>query len=391
MTSGHDVIVIGCGAMGAAATLALAQRGARVLALDRDGVPNNTSSHHGDSRMIRLAYYEHPDYVPLLKEAHALWKRLESESGETLFHETGGLYMGRAGLEFVESSRRSAEQHGLPHEMLSAEDLRREHPQFRLPDDHVALFEPMAGMLLCERIIRAQARLARACGAEIREHEAVQSWRAEPNGVVVRTTTAEHRADRLLLTAGPWSARLIESIAPRLTVTRQPMGWVDPLRADRLALGALPCWAVGAEDGSLLYGFPMRPGERAFKVARHLPLDACDPETVDRGPRADDEATFRADLARLLPEADGPLREIRVCMYTNSPDGHFIVDRHPDSERVVIAAGFSGHGFKFASVMGEALADLALDGRSRRPLEFLGLRRFGESGYTVRPLKGADE
>ncbi len=376
MSDSYGVIVVGVGAMGSSACLHLARRGVRVLGLEQFDIPHGRGSSHGHSRMIRLCYYEHPDYVPLLGRAYELWRDLETASGQSLLHVTGGLYMGRTDGAFVEDSRRAAVEHGLPHEILTHADLAVRYPQFRLPGDHAALYEPAAGLLIPEAVVAAQAEQALRHGAHLHGHEPVIEWFADGRGVRVRTACAEYEAGHLVLTSGAWAGRVVQGLGVPLVVTRQVMGWVWPRRPEWFERGRLPVWAIEAQDASIYYGFPMMPQSPGFKLAHHFQGAPTDPDRTDWDVRPEDERDFRPALKRYVPEADGRLLAMRVCMYTNTPDSHFIIDRHPAHERVTVACGFSGHGFKFASVVGEALADLAMQGMTRLPIGFLGLKRF---------------
>jgi sarcosine oxidase len=234
----------------------------------------------------------------------------------------------------------------------------------------------MAGFLLPERVVAAHANEAMKAGAELRGHEPVLGWSADARGVTVGTDRGEYRADHLVFCGGPWSGRLIADLGVRLMVTRQVLAWVWPPHPEPFQPGRLPVWAIDNADGTLHYGFPMQPDNPGFKIAHHGPGPATDPDEVARQPLPGDVETVRPALRRFLPDADGPLLALRVCLYTNSPDHHFIIDRHPAHDRVTIACGFSGHGFKFASVVGEVLADLAIKGSTDLPAQFLGLARF---------------
>lgn len=380
----HTIIIGAGGAMGSSAAFHLARRGARVLGIDQFDIAHTRGSSHGFSRMIRMCYFEHPDYVPLLRRAYELWRELERESGERLLHVTGGVYLGREESDTVGGSHRAAVMHGLAHERLGRREIVARFPQFKAPEDYVGLFEPMAGWLAPERVIRAAAGLARGHGAEIRTGERVLEWSAESGGVRVRTDAGEYRADRLVIAAGAWASRVVRDLGALITPTRQVLGWFKPRQPAMFSVGVMPVWAMDdPESGDLFYGFPMTEhpedsptGEPLLKLARHAKGAAIDPDTDGREPCADDEQSIRPFLSRLIPDADGPLAALRVCMYENSPDGHFIVDQHPKHANVIVAAGFSGHGFKFASVMGEVLADLAIRGETAHPIGFLGLRRF---------------
>jgi sarcosine oxidase len=375
-----DVIVIGAaGAMGSSACSHLAKRGQRVLGLDQFGVGHDRGSSHGLSRMIRMCYYEHPDYVPLLRRAYALWRELEKESGERVLFTPGGVYLGREDSEAVAGSVRAAREHGLAHEMLTRAEVRARWPQFEVPEDFVGLFEPAAGWLKPELAIATHVRLARALGAEIRESERVEGWEADAGGVRVRTSRGEYRGRALVIAAGAWANRVVGDLGVRITPTRQVLGWFVPRDVGPFAVKDAPVWAMQTPRewgrGDLFYGFPM--AAEGVKIARHAPGPVIDPDSDGREVRAGDEEDIRPFVRRFMPVADGPLGMLRVCVYENSPDSHFIIDKHPRHANVIVAAGFSGHGFKFASVVGEVLADLAMRGETGQPVGFLGLGRFG--------------
>lgn len=379
MAAPWDVIVVGLGALGSSACWQMARRGMRVLGLEQFGIPHAFGSSHGDSRMIRLCYAEHPDYVPLLVRAYELWRELERVSERRLLHVTGGLYIGAPEGAFVAGAERAARAHGLPHEMLDAGAIRRRHPQFHVSPPAVALYEPNAGLILAERAVATQAEQALRAGAELHGFEAVTEWRSGAGEIEVETSRGHYRAERLCVCGGPWSDRLLGDLGVRLRVTRQVVGWVWPRKPECFLPSNFPVWAIEEPDCALTYGFPLIAERPGLKVGRHAPGPETSPDTIDRTPRAEDESEFRAPLARSLPDADGPLLTLQVCMYTNTPDGHFIVDRHPRDPRVFLACGTSGHGFKFASVLGEVLADLAAERTPSPSIGFLGLERFARA------------
>jgi sarcosine oxidase len=373
----YDVIVVGLGAMGSAAANQLASRGLRVLGLEQFDIPHTLGSSHGSSRMIRLAYYEHPDYVPLLRRAYELWNALEAESGQRVIHITGGLYIGPPTSEVINGSVAAARQYGVAHDLLDHTELRRLYPQFTLPENFRGMLDHAGGFVLPERAITAYCDLAMRRGAELRGREPVLDWKSAAGGVTVRTPKGNYSAGHLVFCGGAWSGKLIRDLGVRLVVSRQVMAWFWPRRAESFELGRLPVWAIDPVDAPFTYGFPIHPeGAAGMKVAFHQQGPTTDPDTDPRTPTLQDEAALRPALARFVPDADCPLLSMRVCLYTNSPDHSFIVDRHPAHANVTLACGFSGHGFKFASVMGEALADLAMNGRSDLPIDFLSLRRF---------------
>jgi sarcosine oxidase len=247
---------------------------------------------------------------------------------------------------------------------------------FQLPDDYVGLYEPTAGLLLPERVVAAYAEGAMRMGAELHGHEAVTGWSADDRGVTVTTDRATYTARHLVFTSGAWTDKIVRDLGVKLTVTRQILGWTWPREPDLFALGKFPVWAIEHADQTAHYGFPMLPDNPGLKVAHHWHDRPCDPATVNRNPELGDENDFLPALRRHLPAGDGPILATRICLYTNSPDSHFIVDHHPRHANVSLACGFSGHGFKFVSVMGEVLADLAMNGTTQWPIGFLSLRRF---------------
>lgn len=379
MAQTYDVIIVGLGAMGSATAFHLARRRLRVLGLEQFDIPHARGSSHGQSRMIRLAYYEHPDYVPLLRRAYDLWDELSSLTNQPLLHRTGGIYMGPSTGHVVSGALRAAREHNLSHEPLSHADLRQRYPMFSLPEDYAGVFEPAAGFLLPERCVAAHAELALRHGARLQSHEPVLDWSATPTSVTVRTSLGTYHAARLIFTAGPWTARLLSSLSVPLVVTRQTMGWVWPDDPAPLTLGRFPVWGIEQPDSSLAYGFPVLPNSDVpgLKLARHAPGTSVDPNTISREITAADRAEISGILSRYFPTLiNAPTLSIRTCMYTNSPDGHFLIDRLPGHPNVLLAAGFSGHGFKFAPVIGQALADLAADHRTALPVSFLSLSRF---------------
>jgi sarcosine oxidase len=364
MSSCFDVIVAGVGAMGAATCSALARRGVRVLGLERFDIPHALGSSGGHVRLIRKAYYEHPDYVPLLELAYRQWRALELRTRSSLLFPTGLVHAGRPDGELIAGVRRAASRHGLGIAALDAQELAARMPPLQLPEGYVAIFEADGGFVLAERSIVAFAQDALAHGAELHAQERIVHFEARERGVRVVTERGAYDAARLVITAGPHAPRFLADLGVALRVTRQVVGWVRPLREAPFAYGAFPCYAIEgdpAEGGGLHYGFPALPasfgaGPPALKVGHHALGPLTDPELLDRGLAAGDESGFRAGLARHLPDANGPLLAAHAS--------------------IALASGFSGHGFKFAPVIGEALADLALEGRSALPIGFLSLARF---------------
>lgn len=376
MAAQYDVIVIGMGGMGSAAAYHLARRGQRVLGLEQFDIPHNMGSSHGLTRIIRLAYAEDPSYVPLLRRAFALWRETEQKFGEQLLYVTGALDISREDANTFKGSLQSCEEHHLPHEILDAKTIMARYPAYQLPNDMLAVYQPDGGFVLSERGIVAHVMLAQALGAEIHAREAVQGWEPTANGVRVRTTQGTYEAARLVITAGAWANKLIEPLAGNLAVPeRQVLAWLQPQKPDLFALGNFPVFILEDDEGDY-YGFPLHhvPGFKFGKM--HHRLENVDPNTVDRECYPEDEALLRDFAAQYFPQGSGPTMAMRACMFTNTPDFHFILDAHPQHPQVVFAAGFSGHGYKFTPVIGEIMADLAIHGETAHPIEFLRLGRF---------------
>ncbi len=375
MTS-YDGIVLGIGGVGSAALFHLASRGAKVLGLDRFPPGHDRGSSHGQTRLIRQAYYEHPDYVPLVRRAFTLWGELEALSGQRLYHQVGLLQIGPAAGEVLSGVRRTAREHQLPIENLSPEDCRERFPGFRVPDDWEAIFETRAGYLFVERAVLAHIEQAEKRGAEIKTGAAVRRWRAEAQGVVVETDGETFRADRLVIAAGPWAGEVLAGLNIPLEVRRKQLfWWPNPsgvYHADR----GCPGFVYDLPRG-FFYGIPAIDA-LGVKAAEHTGGDVVsDPLSVDRTCDESSRRRVAEFVAEFLPEALKRPSEFTTCMYTMTRDAHFVVDRHPAHPQVAFAAGLSGHGFKFTCVLGEALAQLALDGHSNLPMGFLSAGRPG--------------
>jgi sarcosine oxidase len=374
------ILVVGLGAMGSATALHLAQRGHRVLGFDRFTPPHSHGSSHGQTRIIRKSYWEDPRYVPLLLRAYELWRRLEADTGQSLLHITGGLMIGRADGDLVAGSTASAKQFDLHHELLSAAQMRRLYPAFKMDEDWVALWERDAGYLHPEACVEQQLQQATLAGAELHFDEPVMEWNARPGGgVSVRTPRGTYNGDHLVITAGPWAPRILRELMLPLRVTRQVVYWFEPTGSIGLfRRERMPIYIREMEKGQpMLYGFPLTgPDVEGVKVGLHGSDDFCTPDTVDRTIGASEEWIIRERVASALPLLGGRLLHAETCLYTMTPDEHFVIDMHPEFPQVMVAAGFSGHGFKFASVLGEVLADLATGAKPAYDLELFSLRRF---------------
>jgi sarcosine oxidase len=364
--------------MGSAAAYHLAQRGQRVLGLERFQPAHVLGSSHGRSRIIRQAYFEDPAYVPLLFRAYELWARLEQDTGARLLDITGGLMLGEAGSAVLDGSLRSAREHGIAHELLDAAAIRRRFPPFRPGPDTVALLEKQAGVLRPEAAVQAHLDAATRAGAELHFEEPIAAWEALPGGVRVTTGRGVYEAERLVITPGPWAPSLLAGLGLPLVVERQvqlwfdPAGGVEPFLPDRFPIYI---WQVDGETA--IYGFPAMDGpDGGVKAAFHHGGSATTADTLLREVRPEEVEALRLVLAEHIPALAGALRAAAPCMYTNTPDEHFVIALHPRHSQVAIAAGFSGHGFKFAPAIGEILADLAAGGATAHPTGFLSARRF---------------
>jgi sarcosine oxidase len=384
MPRSSDVIVVGLGAMGAAAARALSRRGLSVVGLDRFSPPHAFGSSHGDSRIIREAYFEHPSYVPLVQRAYLLWEELERESGTPLLTRTGGMMIGPRDGELVTGALRSAHAHALPHEVLDAAEISARVPAFRPRADWVGVFEPNDGVLRPEAGIAAMLGTAARYGAVLHTDEPAVSWRVEGDGVVVQTARNAYRAATCVLAAGAWMPGLVPALP--LTVTRQVLLWFEPIgvrHAHDAGLCPISVWEY--REGRFFYSFPR--SEKGVKVALHGGGAPANPDQLNRT-LGDDELGEVADVRRLLQEfmpfASGPLTESVVCMYTNTPDGHFVIDRHPEHSQVLIVSACSGHGFKFAPAIGEVVSDLVVEGRTRQDLGVFGAKRWA-GGAALNP------
>ena len=366
-----DVIVVGLGADGSAAAAHLASRGQNVLGIEAFARGNTLGSSGGLTRVIRLAYYEHPAYVPLLRRAWVLWRELETAVGQELLRQVGGVCIGPRDGRLVSGSLRSAVEHNLEHELLDPDALRGRLPLFQLDPGWWGVAEKNAGFLFPERCIAAHLTLAERHGATLRFNEPVRRISQDRSGVVVETARETLRADRIVVTAGAWNARLVPQLAPLLHVDRVPLFWFEP-KSHHEELARLPVYIIDGGVTRGCYGFPYL-ADQGLKVATLGTGVACDPDLVDRTTSAEDEAPVLRFLQDHLPCGDGEQRASKVCMYTISPDEHFIIGM---DEPVVYASACSGHGFKFSSVVGEILADLAMTATTSHEIGFISRSRF---------------
>jgi sarcosine oxidase len=375
MSGTFDVIVIGLGGMGSAAACKLAERGARVLALEQFSPGHERGSSFGQTRIIRKAYYEDPAYVPLVCRAYQGWYDLEQRQGKHLLTECPCLSVGPPDSPLLTGVRRSAREHGLPVETLSAGEVMGRFPAFRLGEDCAGVLERSAGFLYVDECVAAHAAEALELGAELHYQEPVLKWQAGPGGVSVQTSAGNYSAGRLVLTAGPWAGQLLANWGACLTVMRQVVLWFGAADLAAFRRDVFPVF-IAQTPGGHFYGIPAIDAN-GVKVARHYGApELPGPEAIARDVTPADEEPVRAFLRQYLPAADAPRRRGAVCTYTLTPDRHFLIDTHPEHPTVQLAAGFSGHGFKFAPVVGEVLADLALAGRTPWPINLFRISRF---------------
>jgi sarcosine oxidase len=374
-----DVIVLGVGGVGSAALEQLARRGVRAVGIDRFAQGHDRGSSHGQTRIIRQAYFEHPDYVPLLLEAWRLWRELEASRKEQLLFEVGLIQVGPADGEVVPGVLMAAREYGLAVEELEGPDVETRFPGFRAPEPLMGVFERRAGYLLVEQAVRAQVAEAQRQGAELHIGETARSWSVQGDEVVVETDRDRYSAGRLIVAAGAWSGPLLDRLGTRLAVIRKQVQWYRATAGAYAAAQGSPTFLYELPQG-VFYGFPQI-DDRGVKVAEHTGGGAVpDPLTLDR--QLDQQELDRSSqfCRQYLPQVTGEVLSHSVCMYTMTPDGHFIIDRHPEHAQVAFAAGLSGHGFKFVPVLGKILADLALDGSTALPIDFLSCRRAALAG-----------
>jgi len=372
----YDVIVAGLGAMGSATAFHLAGRkGIRVLGLDRHHPPHTLGSTHGSTRIIRETSFEHPRYVPLVRRAYECWRRMETATGRSLLTITGGVFIGAPDGPFVAKSKESADIHGVPYEILSPADIRKRFPAFRPEEDSVGFFEPGAGILGPETCVQACLDYARAGGVELKFDEPVVRWEASGDGVTVTTARGRYSAAKLLLATGPWMLDTLGNVGVAVTAERITMHWFAP-PGDRAPFDGARCplalWEFGANTA--FASFPIEAGE--IKTTVHHGGESTTPDTVRRDVAPDEIAAMQGLLARFLPGANGTHRRSAVCLYTNVAGGDFLIDAHPEHRQVLLASPCSGFGFKFASAIGELLAELLVDETTAWDLRPFGIERL---------------
>jgi sarcosine oxidase len=387
--SRYDVAVVGLGATGSAALYQLAKRGARVLGIDRYAPPHIHGSTHGETRITRLAIGEGGHYTPLVQRSHEIWREIERETGTSLLSSAGGLVISstaKASFVHVENffanTVAAAKKYRIEHEMLDASAIRQRFPQFRVRDDEVGYFEKDAGFVRPEECVRAQLSVAKRYGACIHTNEKVAGFTPGPNGVDIVTDRTTYEADQLIVSAGPWLPQLLGSaFSPLFKVFRQALFWfaakgeITPFLPENFPVFI---WELQNRDRGI-YGFPAIDGAcGGIKVATEQYETTTTPRAARQQVGAEEaSAVYKSLVAPYLPGLSGECIKAASCLYTVTPDFGFIIDRHPQSERVIIASPCSGHGFKHSAALGEALTELVLDGASRFDLTPFRIGRFG--------------
>ncbi|AEH38158.1 N-methyl-L-tryptophan oxidase [Halopiger xanaduensis] len=377
MSDRYDAIVLGVGGTGSATVAHLAERGVDVLGLERYDVPRGYGSSRGIARSFRLADAEEPASVPLVRRAEELWADLEADHDRQLLYRTGSIDAGPPDDPLVDGAARAFEEHDLEYERLSSAALSERYPAYQLPDDYEAIYQPDGGYLVPEECLVAHVNRAHQAGATIRARERVVDWRPlEDGGVRVETDRDTYEADRLVVTAGAWTARFVEPLADVLVPEREVLARFQPEEPAHFEPDRFPVWSLQVPEGRF-YGFPVH-GVPGFTVGRyhHHREEAVDPDAFEREPTQADERLLRDFAERYFPAVAGPTMRLETCLFANTPDERFVLDTHPDHPQVVVGAGFSGHGFTFAPVVGEILADLAVDGETDREIEPFSIDRF---------------
>lgn len=371
----YDAIVIGLGGMGAAALDALARRRCRAIGLDRHDVPNDLGASYGhETRIYRFSYFEDPRYVPLMRRAYELWLELEQGQPDAIVHPVGCLEIGLPAGKLVLGALAAARLHDLPHDVLSAADLRRRFPAWSLPDDFVALHEAHAGFLRADRGLSALLARALAAGADVRAREPVRRWSSTGSRVSVETERGVYEAQHLVIAAGAWTGELLPELAHAFVPERQVVAWFAPLSQKLFEAGQFAAFGLDAPEG-LFYGFPAH-GRPGFKFARYNHRQEQGEAAFRRSVDEQDLALLARAVERYLPQGAGPVLSAMTCLFTNSPDGHFVLDRLAGRDHVIVAGGCSGHAFKFMPAIGECIADLVLDGRARHDIGLFGVDRL---------------
>jgi sarcosine oxidase len=374
----YDVAVIGVGGMGSAACYHLAQAGKRVLGLDQFSIPNTRGSSHGSTRILRLGLHESVKYVPLVLRAAELWEELGQRSGQQVFHRIGSLDLSTPERPIFQRSLDSCRTCDIAHEVLTAAEVRSRFPAIHPLPEMQGVFQPGSGFVTPESAISAHVQLAISAGAEIHGHEAVQHWEKKAQTFTIQTNRGTYEAGQLLFTAGAWIGKLLATQQVPVAAERNILGWFAPRQNHHFfEAQRLPVWIIDSEETHHFYGFPQH-GIPGFKLGRlrETPLPAVDPDELRREPDQDDEKEMRDFIRRIFPDADGPILSMETCFFENTPDRSPIIDSLPGMEGAWVIGGFSGHGFKYCSVMGEIACHLIEHGATPHNIEPFRLNRF---------------
>ena len=383
----YDVIVIGVGSMGSAACYYLAKAGMKVLGIEQFDIAHQNGSHSGHTRIIRKAYFEHPAYVPLLEQAYKNWNEIEEISGENIFYRTGLLYIGEAEGPLFCGLKQSANEYQIPLKEFSPTEINKEFPAFKIPDGHSVLFEVDAGFIVADKAIRSYTREAREYGATIMTLNKIRSWQRIADSYEIDTEKGKFSAKKIVITAGAWTSELLHELQIPLDVSVQTLHWVEVDNQNLYVADHFPCWVVEtSERKGVYYGFPITEVSdvqmpQGLKVAHHFPgINAAVGKGMSNMDLEKSVESIKAFSQKYFVDKKISVRDTKICYYTNTPDGHFIIDFLPEyNTDVVIACGFSGHGFKFVSAVGEHLAEMVIKGEKptqEKYLDLFALDRF---------------
>jgi sarcosine oxidase len=371
-----DVAVLGVGGIGSAACYHLARTGLRVVGIEQFSIPHSRGSSHGVTRILREGLHENETYVPLVRRALELWRELEKTSGTQLFYQTGSLDIGLPGSSIVVGSLNSCQRWSIPHESFTASELRRRYPVLRIYDEMVAVFQPNSGFVLAEGSITAHVNGACDHGAEIHGHEKMIGWEANGDGYAIQTSHDRYEVGQIVFTVGAWASK-VAGLSVQVRPERAVLGWFQPKEnAARFGVGSLPVWIIDSPDGGHFYGLPVFgiPGFKLGRLSRNL--DEVDPDLPLLEPDSRDEQDLRQFLEKHFPDANGSLLSMQTAFFEHSPDRHFIIGELPDFPGAWVIAGLSGHGFKYASALGELAKDLLVQRKSGYDLSPFRLDRF---------------
>lgn len=371
----YDAIVVGVGGMGSAAVYRLAERGLDVLGIERFDVPHTHGSSHGSTRIVRLTQPEDPTYVPLARAAYDNWDELERKTGRDLITTTGSIHASSPDDDLFADAKRSVEAHDIEHAILTGREVHERFPGYDLPSEYRAVYQPDGGFVDCEQAVIAHVEAAHAEGATIRARERLLDWRETNDGVRLKTDKGVYEADDVVFATGAWTGDILPDLGFDLTPVRRIMAWLQPEKPEQFDSENFPVFSVAGDEGDG-YGFPIHdvPG---FKIGREPSLpNAVHPDGMTQEPTMVEEELHRNLAEAYFPDGCGPTLRLRTCVYTKSADGHFVLGPHPNHDAVHVAAGFTGHGFKFTAIVGEILADFVINGDTDYTLDLHRIERL---------------